>query len=83
MFASNRFNRISIALPVEGNSGMDWVTWAIWARPSLMPISFRAAASRFGVTLSALSHSMRLLEGRVGVQSLTSGQVVVDNLAEA
>src|SRR6202795_1771374 len=32
--------------------------------------SFRAAASRLGVTPSALSHSMRLLEGRLGVRLL-------------
>jgi hypothetical protein len=59
------------------------VTWAIWPGPSLLPISFRAAASKFGVALSALNHSMRQLAGRLGVQLLTSGQVVVDNLAEA
>jgi hypothetical protein len=32
--------------------------------------SFRAAASRLGVTASALSHSMRLLEERLGVRLL-------------
>src|ERR1700756_5996979 len=32
--------------------------------------SFRAAASRLGVTPSALSHSMRQLEGRLGVRLL-------------
>jgi DNA-binding transcriptional LysR family regulator len=32
--------------------------------------SFRAAASRLGVTPSALSHSMRLLEERLGVRLL-------------
>ena len=32
--------------------------------------SFRAAASRLGVTPSALSHSMRLLEDRLGVRLL-------------
>src|ERR1700681_2987279 len=32
--------------------------------------SFRAAALRLGVTPSALSHSMRLLEGRLGVRLL-------------
>src|SRR6266700_3736324 len=32
--------------------------------------SFRAAASRLDVTPSALSHSMRQLEGRLGVQLL-------------
>jgi DNA-binding transcriptional LysR family regulator len=33
-------------------------------------LSFRAAASRLGVTPSALSHSMRLLEERLGVRLL-------------
>src|SRR5271167_23087 len=32
--------------------------------------SFRGAASRLGVTASALSHSMRLLEERLGVRLL-------------
>src|SRR6202451_744798 len=32
--------------------------------------SFRAAASRLGVTPSALSHSMRLLEERLGIRLL-------------
>jgi DNA-binding transcriptional LysR family regulator len=31
-------------------------------------LSFRAAASRLGVTPSALSHSMRQLEERLGVR---------------
>jgi DNA-binding transcriptional LysR family regulator len=33
-------------------------------------LSFRAAASRLGVTPSALSHSMRQLEKRLGVRLL-------------
>src|SRR5271163_2793038 len=33
-------------------------------------LSFRAAASRLGVTPSALSHSIRLLEERLGVRLL-------------
>ena len=33
-------------------------------------LSFRAAASRLGVTASALSHSMRQLEERLGVRLL-------------
>ena len=33
-------------------------------------LSFRAAASRLGVTPSALSHSMRQLEARLGMRLL-------------
>src|SRR5260370_41759500 len=33
-------------------------------------LSFRAAAARVGVTPSALSHTMRQLEGRLGVRLL-------------
>lgn len=35
-------------------------------------LSFRAAASRLGVTASALSHSMRQLEERLGYASCTA-----------
>jgi regulatory helix-turn-helix LysR family protein len=67
------------------NGIQEWivVTWAMWPHPSLLPVSFRAAASQLGVTSSGLSHLMRQLEERLAVQLLTSGQVVVDNLAEA
>src|ERR1700677_5321211 len=61
-------NPISIALGIERNSAMDrgdlanlsaFVTVADQR-------SFRAAASRLGVTPSALSHSMRQVEARLG-----------------
>src|SRR5882724_2423539 len=63
---------MSIAFTVERNSGMN--------RGDLADLSafvavadqrsFRAAASRLDVTPSALSHSMRQLEGRLGVRLL-------------
>src|ERR1700724_2947333 len=65
-------NPISIAFGIERNSAMDrgdlanlsaFVTVADQR-------SFRAAASRLDVTPSALSHSMRQLEGRLGVRLL-------------
>jgi DNA-binding transcriptional LysR family regulator len=65
-------NPLFIALPAERNSGMQ--------RSSLVDLtafitvadhrSFRAAASRLGVTPSALSHSMRQLEERLGLRLL-------------
>src|SRR5216683_8352474 len=65
-------NPISVAFGVERNSAMDrgdlanlsaFVAFADQG-------SFRAAASRLDVTPSALSHSMRQLEGRLGVRLL-------------
>src|SRR5207253_11112150 len=65
-------NAISIAFAAERNSGMN--------RGDLADLnafvavadqrSFRAAASRLGVTPAALSHSMRQLEERLGVRLL-------------
>jgi DNA-binding transcriptional LysR family regulator len=65
-------NLLFIAFPIERNSGMQ--------RGSLVDLtafiavadhrSFRAAASRLGVTPSALSHSMRQLEERLGLRLL-------------
>src|SRR6202046_4945439 len=88
-------NAISIAFGVERNSAMD--------RGSLADLTafvgvadrlrFRAAASQLGVTPSALSHSMRQLEERLGVRllhrttrsvSLTdAGQRLLDRLQPA
>jgi hypothetical protein len=65
-------NPISIAFGIERNSAMDrgdlanlsaFVTVADQR-------SFRAASSRLDVTPSALSHSMRQLEARLGVRLL-------------
>src|ERR1700691_5833197 len=71
MNAANE-NPISIAFGAERSSGMD--------RGDLANLnafvavadhrSFRAAASQLGVTPSALSHSMRQLEERLGVRLL-------------
>src|SRR5467141_4824827 len=65
-------NTISIAFGVERSSSMDRGDL-----PKLTAFvavadqrSFRAAASRLGVTPSALSHSMRQLEERLGVRLL-------------
>jgi DNA-binding transcriptional LysR family regulator len=65
-------NPLFIAFSIERNSGMQ--------RGSLVDLtafiavadhrSFRAAASRLGVTPSALSHSMRQLEERLGLRLL-------------
>src|SRR5712672_4779293 len=65
-------NPISIAFGVERNSGMDRADLAnLTAFVAVADQrSFRAAASRLGVTPSALSHSMRLLEERLGVRLL-------------
>src|ERR1700754_468787 len=66
-------NPVSIAFGVEGNSGMrnrgdlsDLTSFVAIADQ----LSFRAAATRLGVTPSALSHSMRQLEERLGVRLL-------------
>src|SRR5882672_5743294 len=61
-----------IAFAAEGNSGMNRGDLAdLTAFVSVADrLSFRAAASRLGVTPSALSHSMRQLEERLGVRLL-------------
>src|ERR1700686_2284788 len=65
-------NSISIAFGVERNSAMDRGNLAdLTAFVAVADLlSFRAAASRLGVTPSALSHSMRQLEERLGVRLL-------------
>jgi DNA-binding transcriptional LysR family regulator len=65
-------NPISIPLGVERNSGMDRGDLAnLTAFIAVADQrSFRAAAARLGVTPSALSHSMRQLEERLGVRLL-------------
>src|SRR6476619_5625552 len=65
-------NPISIAFSVERNSGMDRGDLAdLTAFVAVADhLSFRAAASQLGVTPSALSHSMRQLEERLGVRLL-------------
>src|SRR5882757_9246645 len=65
-------NPISIAFGVERNSGMDRGDLAnLTAFVAVADQrSFRAAASRLGVTPSALSHSMRQLEERLEVRLL-------------
>src|SRR5258708_6140879 len=65
-------NRISIAFAVEGSSAIDRgdldnLTAFVAVADQR---SFRAAASRLDVTPSALSHSMRQLEQRLGVRLL-------------
>src|SRR5260221_13028255 len=63
---------MSIAFPVERDSGMnrghlaDLTAFVAVANH----LSFRAAAPQLGVTPSALSHSMRQLEERLGVRLL-------------
>src|SRR6202140_4564849 len=65
-------NPIFIAFGVEDDSGMrrgdlgDLTAFVAVADQ----LSFRAAASRLGVTPSALSHTMRQLEERLGVRLL-------------
>src|ERR1700688_3658238 len=65
-------NPISVAFGVERNSAMDRGDLA--NQSAFVAVadqrSFRAAASRLDVTPSALSHSMRQLEGRLGVRLL-------------
>src|ERR1700684_3884689 len=63
---------MSVAYGVERNSGMDRGDLAnLTAFVAVADQrSFRAAASRLGVTPSALSHSMRQLEERLGVRLL-------------
>src|ERR1700733_11590781 len=65
-------NPISIAFAVERNSAMDRSHLAdLTAFVAVADrLSFRAAAPQLGVTPSALSHSMRQLEERLGVRLL-------------
>jgi DNA-binding transcriptional LysR family regulator len=65
-------NPISISFSAERNSGMQRGDLAdLTAFVAVADhLSFRAAASRFGITPSALSHSMRQLEERLGVRLL-------------
>src|ERR1700722_15508308 len=65
-------NAISIAFDVERNSAMDRSHLAdLTAFVAVADrLSFRAAAPQLGVTPSALSHSMRQLEERLGVRLL-------------
>src|SRR6202795_912490 len=65
-------NAISIVYGVERNSAMDRGSLAdLTAFIAVADrLSFRAAASHLGVTPSALSHSMRQLEDRLGVRLL-------------
>src|SRR5712672_1603751 len=65
-------NPISIAFGVERSSAMDRGDLANLSAFVAVADqrSFRAAASRLDVTPSALSHSMRQLEGRLGVRLL-------------
>jgi Bacterial regulatory helix-turn-helix protein, lysR family len=63
-------NPIFIAFRIEKNSGMNRGDLAdLTAFVAVADqLSFRAAASRLGVTPSALSHSMRQPEGRLGMR---------------
>jgi DNA-binding transcriptional LysR family regulator len=65
-------NAIFIAFGVEKDSAMDRGNLAdLTAFVAVADrLSFRAAASQLGVTPSALSHSMRQLEDRLGVRLL-------------
>src|SRR6201982_1161079 len=65
-------NPISIACAVERNSAMDRGNLAQLTTFVAVAdrLSFRAAASQLGITPSALSHSMRQLEERLGVRLL-------------
>jgi DNA-binding transcriptional LysR family regulator len=69
---SGNENPISIAFYVERNSAMDRGNLAdLTAFVAVADrLSFRAAASQLGVTPSALSHSMRQLEERLGMRLL-------------
>src|SRR6202161_2716611 len=65
-------NPISIAFGAERSSGMDRGDLANLSAFVAVADqrSFRAAAAQLGVTPSALSHSMRQLEERLGVRLL-------------
>jgi DNA-binding transcriptional LysR family regulator len=72
LMQAEKENTRSIAFGAEGSSGMDRGDLAnLTAFVAVADQrSFRAAASRLDVTPSALSHSMRQLEGRLGVRLL-------------
>src|ERR1700734_3195174 len=88
-------NPVFIAFGAEGNSGMQRGSLADLTGFVAIAdhLSFRAAASRLGVTPSALSHSMRQLEERLGVRLLRrttrsvsvtdAGQRLLDQLRPA
>ncbi len=88
-------NAISIAFGIERDSAMDRGNLAdLTAFVAVADrLSFRAAASQLGVTPSALSHSMRQLEDRLGVRLLNrttrsvsvtdAGQRLLDRLRPA
>src|ERR1700675_4487447 len=65
-------NAVFIAYGIERDSAMDRGNLAdLTAFVAVADrLSFRAAASQLGVTPSALSHSMRQLEDRLGVRLL-------------
>src|SRR6476660_4603509 len=65
-------NTISIAFGIERDSAMDRGNLSdLTAFVAVADrLNFRAAASQLGVTPSALSHSMRQLEERLGVRLL-------------
>src|SRR6266481_2446440 len=65
-------NPISVAFGVEENSSMPRSDLAdLTAFVAIADhLSFRAAAARLGVTPSALSHTMRQLEERLGMRLL-------------
>src|SRR6202795_4646758 len=65
-------NAVFIAFGIERDSAMDRGNLAdLTAFVAVADrLSFRAAASQLGVTPSALSHSMRQLEDRLGVRLL-------------
>src|SRR3981189_853713 len=65
-------NPIFTAFGVERNSAMDRGNLADLTAFVAVParLNFRAAASQLGVTPSALSHTMRQLEDRLGVRLL-------------
>src|ERR1700682_3860101 len=70
--AGTNENPIFVACSIERSSGMDRGDLAnLTAFIAIADhLSFRAAASRLGVTPAALSHSMRQLEERLGVRLL-------------
>src|SRR6202140_432933 len=94
MQAANE-NPVFIAFGVERDSAMDRGNLAdLTAFVAVADrLSFRAAASQLGVTPSALSHSMRQLEERLGVRLLNrttrsvsvtdAGQRLLDQLRPA
>ena len=70
-------NPMSISFGVERNSRMNRGDLADLSAFVAVAdhLSFRAAASQLGVTPSALSHSMRQLEERLGVRLLDAQRI--------